>query len=163
MIPSNRRFPGTKMNGRGVGRRLVPCLIAAALLAAPAAWSQTGAGAQDGEWRHYGGDEANTRYSPLDQIDADNFADLELVWRLKTDNFGPEPEYNFQSTPLMVGGVIYTTAGTRRAVVAADAATGEYLWMHRLDEANGPRWHPAAGRGAASRTGTTAATGRSST
>ena len=91
-------------------------------------------GARNGEWRHYGGDEANTRYSSLDQINPDNFNDLELVWRLKTDNFGPSPEYNFESTPLMVDGVIYTTAGTRRAVVAADAGTGEYLWMHRIDE-----------------------------
>ena len=91
-------------------------------------------GAQNGEWRHYGGDEANTRYSPLDQIDGDNFNDLELVWRMKTHNFGPAPEYNLQSTPLMVGGVVYSTAGTRRAVVAVDAGTGEYLWMHRLDE-----------------------------
>ena len=53
---------------------------------------------------------------------------------MKTDNFGPTPEYNFESTPLMVNGVVYTTAGTRRAVVAVDAGTGEYLWMHRLDE-----------------------------
>ena len=49
-------------------------------------------------------------------------------------NFGPNPEYNFQSTPLMVDGVIYSTAGSRRAVVAADAGTGELLWMHRFDE-----------------------------
>ncbi len=91
-------------------------------------------GAQDGEWRHYGGDEANTRYSPLDQITADNFNELELVWRMKTDNFGPVPEFNFQSTPLMIGGVVYSTVGTRRSVVAVDAGTGEYLWMHRLDE-----------------------------
>jgi quinoprotein glucose dehydrogenase len=110
-------------------------------------------GAQDGEWRHYGGDEANTRYSPLDQINADNFNELELVWRMKTDNFGPTPEYNFQSTPLMVGGVVYSTVGTRRAVVAADAGTGEYLWMHRLDEgeraAEAPR--RLSGRGLAYR------------
>ena len=91
-------------------------------------------GARDGEWGHYGGDEANTRYSPLDQITADNFSELELVWRMKTNNFGPVPEYNFQSTPLMVGGVVYSTVGTRRSVVAVDAGTGEYLWMHRLDE-----------------------------
>ena len=90
--------------------------------------------AGDLEWPTYGGDLASTRYSPADQITADNFADLELAWTLATDNFGPEPEYNLQSTPLMVGGVLYTTAGTRRAVVAADAATGELLWTHRLDE-----------------------------
>ncbi len=91
-------------------------------------------GTANGEWRHYAGDLASTRYSPLDQIDGGNFNDLELVWRMKTDNFGPQPEYNFEGTPLMVDGVVYTTAGTRRAVVAVDAGTGEYLWIHRIDE-----------------------------
>ena len=90
--------------------------------------------AGDLEWPTYGGDLASTRYSPADQIDADNFGDLELAWTLSTDNFGAEPEYNLQSTPLMVGGVVYATAGSRRAVIAADAATGELLWVHRLDE-----------------------------
>ena len=56
-------------------------------------------GTENGEWRSYGGDIANTRYAPLDQITADNFGDLEVAWRVKTDNFGPNPEYNFQSTP----------------------------------------------------------------
>ena len=100
--------------------------------------SSTSVEAQDGtvngEWRHYGGNLQNTRYAPLDQINSSNFNALELAWRVKTDNFGPTPEYYFQSTPLMVDGVLYTTAGTRRAVVAVDAGTGEYLWMHRLDE-----------------------------
>ena len=87
-----------------------------------------------GEWRTYGADLASTRYSPLDQINAGNFSKLEVAWRFKTDHLGPRPEYNYQSTPLMVGGVLYTTAGSRRAVVALDAATGEQLWMHREDE-----------------------------
>ena len=91
-------------------------------------------GTENGEWRSYGGDIKNTRYSPLDQIDASNFNDLEIAWRVKASNFGPNPEYNFQSTPLMIDGVIYSTAGSRRAVIAADAGTGELLWMHRLDE-----------------------------
>ena len=91
-------------------------------------------GTEDGEWRSYGGDVGNTRYSPLDQMTADNFDDLEIAWRLSTANFGPNPEFNFQSTPLMVGGVLYSTAGSRRAVIAADAGSGELLWMHRLDE-----------------------------
>jgi quinoprotein glucose dehydrogenase len=86
------------------------------------------------EWGTYGADLANTRYSPLDQIQAGNFARLQIAWRFKTENLGAEPEFNFQSTPLMVGGVVYTTAGTRRAVVALDATTGELLWMHRIDE-----------------------------
>ncbi|WP_207801824.1 PQQ-binding-like beta-propeller repeat protein [Phenylobacterium hankyongense] len=90
--------------------------------------------AKDVEWRSFAGDLANTRYSPLDQINAANFNDLEVAWRFKTDAFGARPEYQFESTPLMIGGVIYTTAGSRRDVVALDAATGEILWMHREDE-----------------------------
>jgi len=91
-------------------------------------------GTENGEWRSYGGDIANTRYAPLDQITADNFGNLEVAWRVKTANFGPNPEFNFQSTPLMIGGVVYSTVGSRRTVIAVDAGTGELLWMHRLDE-----------------------------
>jgi len=87
-----------------------------------------------GEWTTYGGDLASTRYSPLDQITRDNFNKLEVAWRFKTDALGPRPEFNFQSTPLMVDGVVYSTAGTRRAVVALDAATGELIWMHSENE-----------------------------
>jgi quinoprotein glucose dehydrogenase len=91
-------------------------------------------GAKNGEWPTYGGDLGSTRYSALDQINAGNFKDLEVAWRFKTDNLGPRPEFNFQSTPLMVNGVIYSTAGTRRAVVALNARTGEMLWMHSENE-----------------------------
>jgi quinoprotein glucose dehydrogenase len=87
-------------------------------------------GAANGEWRTYGGDLGNTHYSPLDQIGAGNFSKLQVAWRFKTDNLGPRPEFNFEGTPLMANGVIYSTAGTRRAVVALDAATGELLWVH---------------------------------
>ncbi len=91
-------------------------------------------GAVGGEWTTYGGDLGHTRYAPLEQIDASNFNRLEIAWRFKTDSLGPNREFNFQSTPLMIDGVIYSTAGSRRAVVALDAATGELLWIHRLDE-----------------------------
>src|ERR1043166_3017217 len=108
-------------------------------------------GAPNGEWKTYGGDLGNTRYAPLDQINKDNFNKLEVAWRFKTDALGPRPEYNYESTPLMVGGTIYVTAGSRRAVVALDAATGEMLWMHA--EREGPRGESAprklSGRGLA--------------
>src|ERR1700685_1585871 len=87
-------------------------------------------GAKNGEWRTYGGDLGNTRYSPLDQINAANFGKLQVAWRFSTANLGPRPEFNFESTPLMVGGVIYTVAGARRDVVALDATNGELLWVH---------------------------------
>ncbi|HIF73410.1 MAG TPA: pyrroloquinoline quinone-dependent dehydrogenase [Porticoccaceae bacterium] len=106
-------------------------------------------GAPDGEWPTYGGDLGHTRYSALGQISAENFSDLEVAWRFKTDNFGPNPEYRFQATPLMVNGTIYTTAGSRRAVVALDAITGEILWQYSMREgergANSPR--QLSGRG----------------
>ncbi len=106
---------------------------------------------QKGEWRTYGGDLGHTRYSALDQITAANFSKLEVAWRFKTDNLGPRLEFNLQSTPLMVGGRLYSTGGTRRAVVALDAATGELQWVHSEDE--GPRGAAAprqlSGRGLA--------------
>ncbi|MBM3772251.1 MAG: pyrroloquinoline quinone-dependent dehydrogenase [Acidimicrobiia bacterium] len=91
-------------------------------------------GSKNGEWTTYGADLGNTRYAPLDQINADNFSKLEIAWRFKTESLGPRPEYQFESTPLMVKGVVYSTAGTRRAVVALDAASGELIWMHSQRE-----------------------------
>jgi quinoprotein glucose dehydrogenase len=107
-------------------------LIALAVLASVSLHGQTGA--SRAEWRTYGGDLGHTRYAPLDQITAANFSQLEVAWRFKTDNLGPRPEFNLQSTPLMVGGRLYSTGGTRRAVVALSAATGELLWVHSEDE-----------------------------
>ena len=118
---------------------------------------------RDGEWTTYGGDLASRRYRPFDQINRDNFKDLEVAWRFKTDALGPRPEFNFQSTPLMVNGVLYTTAGTRRAVVALDAATGEMLWMHREDEGKRGEAAPGGCRDAGWPTGPTAARNASST
>jgi quinoprotein glucose dehydrogenase len=88
------------------------------------------AGAANGEWRAYGGDTGHTRYAPLSQIDASNFSKLTVAWRFKTDHLGPRPEFMFESTPVVANGVLYSTAGSRRAVVALDPETGEELWMH---------------------------------
>ena len=89
---------------------------------------------QDGEWPSNAGDIKGTRYSPLDQINASNFNKLQVAWRFKTDAFGPFPEYKLEGTPLMVKGALYTTAGTRRSVIALDAKTGELIWSHSLRE-----------------------------
>jgi quinoprotein glucose dehydrogenase len=83
-----------------------------------------------GEWPTYGGNLASQRYLPLDQINQDNFKDLEIAWRLRTDFLGPRPDTLYSATPLYVNGVLYATAGYRRAVVALDPATGEMIWMH---------------------------------
>src|ERR1700741_3590062 len=106
---------------------------------------------QNGEWPHNMGDVKGTRYSPLDQINASNFNQLEVSWRFKTDNFRPFPEYKLEGTPLMVKGVLYTTAGTRRSVIALDAKTGELIWSHRLPEGKRAGMSPRqlSGRGVA--------------
>lgn len=101
------------------------------------------------EWTSYHADSNSTHYSPLDYINKDNVANLEIAWRWYSANHGPQPEFNYESTPLMVDGVLYVTAGRRRDVVAIDPVTGETLWMYRLDEGSrrGPRVN--SGRGVA--------------
>jgi quinoprotein glucose dehydrogenase len=116
---------------RRILRSVLLLLGAAALAGVPMA-GQTGAA--NGEWRYYGADAGSTKYSPLDQIDKDNVKDLRIAWRWHAENLGPRPEYNLEATPLMVGGVLYTTAGSRRNVAAIDGATGETLWLFRFDE-----------------------------
>ena len=91
-------------------------------------------GAASGEWRHFGGDAGGTKYAPLDQITRENFSTLRVAWRFRTENFGAKPEFNLEATPIMVNGVLYSTAGLSRHVVAIDAVTGETRWTFRFDE-----------------------------
>jgi glucose dehydrogenase len=125
--------------------------ILASVLTVSTAVVRGQAGTKNGEWPTYAGDTGSTRYAPLEQINAANFGKLEVAWRFKTDALGPLPEFKLEATPLMVNGVVYSTAGTRRAAVALDAATGELLWMHA--EREGARGQAAprqlSGRGLA--------------
>jgi quinoprotein glucose dehydrogenase len=115
----------------GLSRVLLPVFCLAILCITAGLWAQSAAqSAKKDEWPTYGADLASTRYKPFDQIDASNFNKLELAWSFKTDNLGTRPEYKLEGTPLMINGVLYATAGTRRSVVALDAATGELLWVH---------------------------------
>src|SRR6266849_4791444 len=119
-----------------------PVVLPFAFLALVLVWLAPGVSGQaggqpstkNGEWPHYTADLKGTRYSPLDQINAGNFGKLEVAWRFKTDNLGPFPEYKLEGTPLMVKGVLYTTGGTRRSVVALDGKTGELIWAHSYRE-----------------------------
>ena len=82
-----------------------------------ASWCLTPAEAQQGtpvsgEWRVNGGDTGSTRYAPLDQINAANVKDLQVIWRWKAQNMGPAPQAAWEVTPLMVGGRLFFTAGT---------------------------------------------------
>src|SRR4029079_1186276 len=107
------------------------------------------ASTKNGDSPSYTGDTRGSRYSPLAQITAENFNDLEVAWRFKTDNLGSRPEFKLEGTPIAVNGILYATAGTRRSVIALDGATGELIWVHRYPEgtrgANAPR--QLSGRG----------------
>jgi quinoprotein glucose dehydrogenase len=109
-------------------------------------------GALDGQWKFYGGDAGSTKYAALDQINKDNVKDLHIAWRWRSDNLGPKPDFNLQGTPIMVGGVLYDTAGARRDVAAINGSTGETLWIYRYDEGDRGLKAPlrsASGRGVA--------------
>jgi quinoprotein glucose dehydrogenase len=106
-------------------------------------------GTRDGEWHYYGGDLGSTRYAPLDQVDGSNAAKLEIAWRFATRNLGPRPDFNWRATPILVKGILYTTAGSRRSAVAIDARNGEMLWHYRFDEGERGKTAPrqTSGRG----------------
>ena len=101
--------------------------------------------APPGEWPAYHRDLASSRYSPLDAIDRANAGALAVAWQWKSETTGQTPvEFNNETTPIMVGGVLYFATGTTRTVVAADAATGATKWTWHLDE--GPRAQKAPRR-----------------
>jgi quinoprotein glucose dehydrogenase len=88
-----------------------------------------------GEWPAYGGTNLGAKYSPLTQIDRSNVAQLKVVWTwespdqaiLKSNPGLPPGE--FQATPIMLDGVLYTSTAMCQ-VAAIDAATGKQLWVH---------------------------------
>ena len=120
----------TRANGRL--RFALYLFLALGLIAfAPVPAAAQERGSPEGEWRYIGGDAGHTRYSPLDQINAANFEDLEQAWVWRGDNYGPTVDYLFRSTPISVDGLLYTVAGRRRTVIAIEPATGEAIWTHR--------------------------------
>ena len=101
-------------------------LVGAIVASASPVFAQTGA--LDGEWRFYGGDGGHTQYTGLDQIDRGNVTALQVAWRWKAENSAAGPFFNFESTPIMIGGILYTTTGASE-VAAVDAETGQTMWL----------------------------------
>ena len=131
-----------------ITKRLISPIIitVGALACAPLALSQTGARMYEGDWSSWAGNDLAQRYSPLDQINADNVDDLEIAWRFSTANFGPTTDFVNPSTPLEVDGVLYVNIGSTRNVVALDATSGQVLWLWRYQE--GDRFDEAPRKGA---------------
>jgi len=89
-------------------------------LASPVA-AQTGAA-----WSVYGGDNANTRYSTLNQINASNVGRLKVAWALQLGSLRSQ-----ESTPILVGDTLYVTSSHGpKNVFAVDARTGEVRWRY---------------------------------
>ncbi len=110
-----------------------PC--AANAQATPGAQTESAEALARGEWPAYAGTYAAARYSPLTQINRDNAKGLHIAWRWKSPdqtihaanpNIGPS--FANKSTPLMVGGMLYTSTSLSQ-VVAIDAATGATKWV----------------------------------
>ncbi|MDD9894987.1 MAG: PQQ-binding-like beta-propeller repeat protein [Gammaproteobacteria bacterium] len=96
---------------------------------------------EDGGWSYFGGDNNFQRYSPLDQINAENVADLEIAWRrdgtaawLRERYEGLAGTKNLRSTPLLIDGVLYAH-NVFGLVEAFDPATGETIWTQDPYEA----------------------------
>lgn len=104
--------------------------LACLLLASAATYGQDTV-----EWTTLGNDFAHTRYSPADQIGADNFDQLEVAWTWDGSSFQAQ---SGRSTPSYINGRMYTVAGARRHVIAIDPRTGETIWSYR--EPNTERW-----------------------
>ncbi len=89
---------------------------------------------QEVPWLTMNGSVEATRYSALDQIDATNVGSLELAWRFDLASFGPAPEGQSVTTPVIANGTLFATAGAERDIVAIDPATGQLLWLWRAQE-----------------------------
>ena len=123
----------------------LPVLTLALITYASAALSQPGSSVYDGDWPVYTANFAGQRYSPLDQINAENVGDLEIAWRFSTENFGPSTDFNNPSTPIEVDGILYANIASTRNVAAIDASTGQVLWLWRYEE--GDRFDQAPRKG----------------
>ncbi len=99
--------------------------IAAVMISLAASAQQ---GAAGGEWRYYGGDAGQTKYSPLAQITKDNVKSLEVAWTWDSPDEGIGKPDAFKVTPIMVKGVLYVSTGMSQ-VAAIDPATGNTLWV----------------------------------
>src|SRR5688572_29950305 len=128
---SSRREPGMFVGAVRVLLAVVALSAAIAMSATLDGQTSAGASKSDTEWRFFGGDAGATRYSSANQITAANVKDLRVAWRWSARNFGTRPANQMQVSPLIVNGVMYTTASANRDVVALDAATGQTLWHWR--------------------------------
>ncbi len=99
--------------------------------------SQAMTGSNKGEWGAFAADNGSSKYTSLDQIDASNVAELEVVWRRPAlDTYYTElsPSQRFTSTwisaPIVKNGIAFVPNGVG-LVEAFNPGTGETLWVQQ--------------------------------
>ena len=108
--------------------RLSPWLLAlGVVLAGCAEGGGSAPGAGNSDWRNIAGNDLGQRYSSLDQIDAENFGQLEVAWEWDGSDY---PAVNARATPIYVDGMLISVAGEKRHTYAIDAGTGEKVWEY---------------------------------
>ncbi len=128
--------------------RRLTCGTALFLLACDPAFAQAPPATAGQEWRSYGHDPGGMRFSPLKQINPSNVQRLQRAWTYEVDQ-GPDSGIEaFESTPLMIDGVLYFTTPTSRAI-AVNAETGKELWMFDPFSRQSGRRRPVPNRGVA--------------
>jgi quinoprotein glucose dehydrogenase len=102
---------------------------ALALMVTAAIAGLPGDAQQKGDWPSITGGDTGTRYSALDQINAQNFNNLKVAWEWNGSDAGVEiGEINARGLPIYVDGMLFTVSGPRRTVLSLDPATGKTLW-----------------------------------
>lgn len=85
------------------------------------------AGSTTDQWLTYSGSLDGRRYTPLAEINRENVSRLQVRWVRQTESSEPRTE----ATPIVAGGVIFTTEPTPSAVIAMDARSGELRWRYQ--------------------------------
>ncbi len=149
---------GTKGNVHRNRRALAACLVISAAWALACADGSPGE-APDGvappsaEWTYYGGQNSFNRYSPLTQINRENVASVEVLWRRPgidpqlAEEF-PDLAFNnyLRGTPILVDGTLYAPNAVG-LIEASDPGTGKTRWVQRaasLEDARGRSFRGAA-------------------
>src|SRR5688500_12389080 len=105
--------------------RLSSRLALGLLAVAPLAATAQGPGVENGLWTYLGGDAWHTRYTPANEITADNFDELTMLWEFNAASFGPSTP---RATPTYTGDKLITVTGEDRHVIALDPYNGKLLW-----------------------------------
>jgi quinoprotein glucose dehydrogenase len=135
----------TKLTRRAVTAGLAATVLTPALGATPkkARKGPVRYDTANGEWKSYSGDQKGLRYAALNQVGPQNFNQLAPAW-----SHAEPGDNNLQATPLVVNGVLFTTAGLKRSALALDARTGVLKWRYDVpDEGTRGQMAPRTGSG----------------